>query len=544
MVGQDQFDFHFWSYENNYIPRLNTSLAGRNTFTFNENTNVDNGITKTRIQADTFNSSTSTDFTIASNGTITTAANTNFNFDEIYDLTKFKKEIDTTSINIPTVSTLSVTSNVGIIDFLNTPTIGGTFSIGSTNSGMIAPTIDLSKITLAGEIYLEATTAFTNLPLNITGGTFKGTYTDATAISTDRTFNFDKNTNTSELTLVFNSSEITTIVNKVASDFASVTNNGSGDIVFDPNDFTQFIIPSTLPGGRCLLKNLTSNTIEFEGEHITGTETVLGKFNNVNTNFSNFRLYYLANAVTTGVSSSRAFYLPSIIDGSNNSSNPANSVFPSFAEHSDLLTGSAEQATTGTETAIMEMTDHNSTTAKIVINGSFDKPLSTARTLRALLLARETIGTDTETHIVNAGNAGTFSDSGTDTGELAADFPTDITGFTQIVINGITVPSSKFSLGDIDIKNLETATITFTESLTSLGLNGLIDVRAQFQRVNTVTEDHNLYIRLLANINSINDLILPSPGNETQIDNERFTLTALTQQQLSAVIFIGNGEKY
>ena len=164
--GADLFSFHLWRYENQYISLVDTALADDTIGTriIQIRAVADKNITNTRTVIEALNTSIGTGFVVSNSGITTTS--TSVNLDEVYDLTKYKKETSVANIVIPTSSTLILSSDGTEIDMGSNTIIQGTgqWSVGTTHTKFkIATNIDLSKFVLGGGIELSGV-QFTVVP--------------------------------------------------------------------------------------------------------------------------------------------------------------------------------------------------------------------------------------------------------------------------------------------------------------------------------------------------------------------------------------------
>ena len=143
----DTFDFHFWSYENNYLS-LTRKIVGTEDFEFIEATTVDPAVTQTRANAVTTEAS-SIGSGISYTGSELTVSN-GATLDQLYDVVKLRKETDTADENIPSLGSLIFSSDGNTIDFGDL-----TFSIGSSKPGVSAFNTNHTAITHNTTLSLE-----------------------------------------------------------------------------------------------------------------------------------------------------------------------------------------------------------------------------------------------------------------------------------------------------------------------------------------------------------------------------------------------------
>ena len=184
-LGSDLFDIHTWVYEYEYLPFSNTDLSDGTVGTriINGAYPADNNITRERTGVDgitALNTSIGTDFVVTADKITTTS--TAVTLDDVYDLVKFRKETSEANLQIPSVSTLVLTSDGTEIDMgSNTITQGsGQWSVGTTHTKFkIATNISLNKFVLGGGIELSGV-QFATVPSSFDNCTLTNSSTTAT----------------------------------------------------------------------------------------------------------------------------------------------------------------------------------------------------------------------------------------------------------------------------------------------------------------------------------------------------------------------------
>ena len=174
---QDDFPFHSWMYENNYVT-ITTNLAGNGTAILSSKVAADPAISDIRSAIVTKNSGAQGTGMTLGNTAITTTTS-NYTLDEIYDLVKIKKEQSELAMLIPNISTLLIqpSSLTDYVDFKTLSlTIGsGKWSVGTNHKEARHTSIfDLSKWTLGGGLILQAPT-LSNLPTTVGTSTLNPT---------------------------------------------------------------------------------------------------------------------------------------------------------------------------------------------------------------------------------------------------------------------------------------------------------------------------------------------------------------------------------
>ena len=123
---QDDFPFHSWMYENNYVT-ITTNLAGNGTAILSSKVAADPAISDIRSAIVTKNSGAQGTGMTLGNTAITTTTS-NYTLDEIYDLVKIKKEQSELAMLIPNISTLLIQPS-SLIDYVDFKTL--TLTIGT-----------------------------------------------------------------------------------------------------------------------------------------------------------------------------------------------------------------------------------------------------------------------------------------------------------------------------------------------------------------------------------------------------------------------------
>ena len=290
-LGSDLFDIHTWVYEYEYLPFSNTDLSDGTVGTriINGAYPADNNITRERTGVDgitVLNTSIDTDFVVTADKITTTS--TAVTLDDVYDLVKFRKETSPENLQIPSVSTLVLTSDGTEIDMgSNTITQGsGQWSVGTTHTQFkVVDDINLSKFVLGGGIGLSGI-QFTGVPSSFdncsltnssttstTGGktlgsdvvingdwsystagnTFNHTQTgDITVGDGDNTYGtdfeltgelllstgnntFDSGTDVSNVDLISLGGKAVAVFGKVAADFKSINDTRTGSSITFPS---------------------------------------------------------------------------------------------------------------------------------------------------------------------------------------------------------------------------------------------------------------------------------------------------------------------
>ena len=147
----DQFDFHIWSYENNYV-RHRAVVAGVEDYTIMEALTVDPAVTLSRAAAVALEESSKGDALTYTTAQINlTAALT---LDELYDIIKMRKELDVSDENLPSLSTMIISGDGEEIDLsamTNNFTGSGVLSAGTNHRKVTHDTeLSLDDFTLAG----------------------------------------------------------------------------------------------------------------------------------------------------------------------------------------------------------------------------------------------------------------------------------------------------------------------------------------------------------------------------------------------------------
>ena len=185
-LGSDLFDVHTWIYEYQYQVFSNTDLSDGTVGTriIRGAYPADNSITRERTGVDgitALNDSISTDFVVTADKITTTS--TAVTLDDVYDLVKFRKETSPENLQIPSVSTLVLTSDGTEIDMgSNTITQGsGQWSVGTTHTQFkVVDDINLSKFVLGGGIGLSCI-QFSTVPSSFDNCSLTNSSTTATA---------------------------------------------------------------------------------------------------------------------------------------------------------------------------------------------------------------------------------------------------------------------------------------------------------------------------------------------------------------------------
>ena len=319
--GSDTFDIHTWVYEYEYLPFNNTDLSDGTVGTriVNGAYPADNSVTRERDGVDgitVLNTSIGTDFVVTADKITTTS--TAVSLDDVYDLVKFRKETSPANLQIPSVSTLVLTSDGTEIDMgSNTITQGsGQWSVGTTHTKFkIATNISLNKFVLGGGIELSGVqfatvpSSFDNCTLtnssttSTTGGktlgsdvvingdwsystagnTFNHTQTgDITVGDGDNTYGtdfeltgelllstgnntFDSGTDVSNVDLISLGGKAVAVFGKVAADFKSINDTRTGSSITFPSFPTRLDINISALGTGIPYTVCRDGVVEYSG---------------------------------------------------------------------------------------------------------------------------------------------------------------------------------------------------------------------------------------------------------------------------------------
>ena len=201
VLGTDTMTIHNWIYDYNYLAQTDFNLTEGTTGVLTSSTRytIDPSVTSSRAEAVTLAATLGTNFAYDSTELVISA---DTNLDDIYDVIKVRKEESALSMEVPSVSTLIVDSDTGVMDFGNLDiqiTIGNPVAVGKTHTAVTHnSTISLDDFTL-NELTVEAT------ELTVTGSSLVvpagcklvGTLTKNTAFS----LTADENSDLSELIL-------------------------------------------------------------------------------------------------------------------------------------------------------------------------------------------------------------------------------------------------------------------------------------------------------------------------------------------------------
>ena len=186
VLGEDEFDTYFWSYENNFFQLSDNLSSGTigEAHTYDFLTIADTNVTRLRTGLNNIvdlNSTIDSNFVVSNTG-ITTGT-VSVSLDDVYDLVKYKKETSVDNIVIPTATTLILSSDGTEIDMgSNTISQGaGLWSIGTTHTQFkVADDINLSKFVLGGGIGLSCI-QFSTVPSTFDNCSLTNSSTTATA---------------------------------------------------------------------------------------------------------------------------------------------------------------------------------------------------------------------------------------------------------------------------------------------------------------------------------------------------------------------------
>ena len=152
--GNDTMQFHLWSYEHNY-DTLTPSLAGTpDAFTIERNLIADPNVSEARADIATRNTSVGSGLGItdATAGGTNLGLTSSITLDNLYDLVKYRKEVDATVIEQPSVSTMAVSSDGSTItlDTTRRNLVGtGVISIGTRHTGLSTTgTVSMAQLSL------------------------------------------------------------------------------------------------------------------------------------------------------------------------------------------------------------------------------------------------------------------------------------------------------------------------------------------------------------------------------------------------------------
>ena len=130
VLGTDTFDVHSWTYEYDYLPMSNLDFTDGTTGVkdLRVRYTADASVTKSRTLAGTADTAIGTD--LAFTGTTITITDP-INLDDLYDVIKIRKEATEASIQVPSSSTLLISSDGKEIDF-------GTLTVSATGTGSLS----------------------------------------------------------------------------------------------------------------------------------------------------------------------------------------------------------------------------------------------------------------------------------------------------------------------------------------------------------------------------------------------------------------------
>ena len=130
VLGTDTFDVHSWVYEYDYLPMSNVDFTDGTTGVkdLRVRYTTDTGVTKSRTLAGDADSAIDT--ALAFTGTAITITDP-INLDDLYDVIKIRKEATEASIQVPSSSTLLISSDGNEIDF-------GTLTVSVTGTGKLS----------------------------------------------------------------------------------------------------------------------------------------------------------------------------------------------------------------------------------------------------------------------------------------------------------------------------------------------------------------------------------------------------------------------